>query len=229
MCLQEEKSKKTNSNCWYKDICESEDSCNLCVKYTEMSYMMENSNLPKAKQQIISLDIPETDESEYMRLSDIKNDMYEFVKGGKSLYIGSHIVGNGKSSWAIKMMHKYFEEMWDGNGLRERALFIHVPSFMMQFKNFKSVDEEFERLKKLLFGVDLVVWDDITGMDMSSYDYSVILSYIDYRSNLAELSNIYTGNATTKEELADILGIKLASRIMTKNTEVVIFNGGTLR
>ena len=224
MDLQENVFERTNDSCWFKEICKRDNSCNACAKYKEFAYLMESSNLPKAKQRQIVLQTPKVDLAAYERLADIKQDMYDFVSSGKSLYIGSLTVGNAKTSWAIKLMHRYFEEVWENNGFTPRALFVHVPSFLMQFKNFKTIDEDFEELKKLLFNIDLVIWDDITGMDLSAYDYSVLLSYIDYRS-LAELSNIYTGNAVTREELGNMVGVKIASRILARTTEVILFEG----
>ena len=217
-----------NPNCWYKEVCTLDNPCNICVKYTEMSYLMENSNLPKAKQRVITLTAPDCDRNAYRRLAEIKSNIYDFVQDGKSLYLGSRFTGNGKTSWAIKMMHKYFEEVWDGNGLRERALFIHVPTFLMRCKEFGVKNEEFQHLKNLLMTIDLVVWDDIASTDMSSYDYAQIMPYIDNRC-LSELSNIYTGNFDNRETLADKLGERLASRIWSKSTEIIIFNSGDIR
>ena len=214
--------------CWYHSVCDEECNPKLCHKYTEMKYMMENSNLPKSKQQVIRLNVPAVDRKAYERLAEIKSDIYNFVQDGKNLYLASEHSGNGKTSWAIKMMHKYFEEMWSCNGLTERALFIHVPTFLMKCKQFGTNDAEFERLKKLLWNVDLVVWDDIASTTMSAFDYAQLLTYLDYRS-LSDMSNIYTGNFPDKAKLAEHVGAKLASRIWSKNTEVIIFKGGDVR
>ena len=214
--------------CWYAPICTMDCNHHLCIKYNEMSYMMETSNLPKSKQQVIRLKVPNADRDAYNRLAEIKADIYDFVQEGRNLYIASEQSGNGKTSWAIKLMHKYFEEMWDGNGLRERALFIHVPTFIMKCKEFKRYDADFERLKKLALTVDLVVWDDIASTEISPFDYAQLLVYIDNRL-LSDLSNIYTGNFPDKEKLADRLGNKLASRVFSSNTEVIIFKGGDVR
>lgn len=219
-------SQNRNSECWYKEVCD--DNCFMCNKFLEMKNLMETSNLPKAKQKVITLNAPRVDLEAYRRLNDIKADIYNFVQDGRNLYIASEQSGNGKTSWAIKMMHKYFEEVWYGNCLKERALFVHVPTFLMKCKQFKDTDREFEHLKKLLWDIDLVVWDDIASTDMSSFDYSQLLPYLDSRS-LGELSNIYTGNFPDREKLMEHVGAKLASRIWSKGTEVVIFRGGDVR
>ena len=213
--------------CWYKEIC-SRETCEGCIKFLEMKYLMEHCNLPKSKQQPIVLTAPQIDLEAYKRLAEIKDNILDFVAEGKNLYITSFSAGNGKTSWAIKLMHKYFEEVWDGNGLRPRALFISVPQFLLKCKDFGNKDPQFEEMKKLLHTIDLVVWDDVASTTMSAYDYSQLLAYLDTRI-LSDLSNIYTGNYETYESVKDRLGMKLASRIFTNTTEVITFNAVDLR
>lgn len=203
-----------NDKCWYKDICtrpEKDNNCSSCIKFLEMNYLMQNSGLPKAKQKPIKLK-PTTahDRKMFEELADLKDNIYEFVKQGKNLYITSNITGNGKTSWAIKLMHKYFERIWDGNGLRTRALFVHVPALLADLKDFNNpLTHEY---KQLLKTCDLVVWDDIACDTLSNYDLSQLTILIDSRM-LAEKSNIYTGNITDEEGITNVLGPRLASRI----------------
>ena len=84
--------------------------------------------------------------------------------------------------------------------------------------HFNNVDPEFESLKLHLTTVDLVVWDDIASTDMSSYDHSQLLSYIDQRI-LSEKSNIFTGNRN-EEEMEKALGSRLASRIWNSSKRI---------
>lgn len=216
-------------NCWYRTGCNEPCNPKICVKYIEMSYLMENSNLPKAKQRTIKLSIPSKDKGAYLRLDEIRKNMDEFVSEGRNLYIGSSNTGTGKTSWAIKLMHNYFNQIWDGNGLRERAVFVHVPTFLMKCKFFDGQDKDFVKLRKLIETVDLVVWDDIASTDMSAYDISQLEPYIDYR-RLSELSNIFTANYDNKELLKKALGERLTSRVWSNNsTEIIIFKGGDIR
>ncbi len=219
-----------NSNCWYSEVCnlQSENCESYCIRFLEMKYMMENCNLPKSKQYPIDLYPSKCDLEAFTRLKEIKDNIVEFVENGKNLYICSTITGNGKTSWAIKMMHKYFDEIWDGNDFKVRALFIHVPTFLIKCKDFKTTDAEFERLKKQIPYVDLVVWDEIAATDMSSYDYSQLLMFVDARS-LDNKSNIYTGGVTNRTDMENLLGARLTSRIWSVNTEVIEFFGGDRR
>ena len=214
-------------DCWYKSVCQKECS-NACIRYLEMKHLMENSNIPKAKQIPQTLTAPTCDLEAFKRLAEIKNHIVDFVDCGCNFYIASTITGNGKTSWAIKLMLKYFDSIWAGNGFRTRAIFIHVPSFLLKCKDFSKKDVAFEEMKSLLTSVDLVVWDDIASTDVSAYDYSQLLMYIDSRL-LDERSNIFTGNYDDRTALEKRLGMKLASRIWSDTTEVIVFKGGDMR
>lgn len=189
---------------------------------------MENSNIPVAKRVPIKLTPPAVDYNAYVRLDEIRRSIYDFVHDGKCLYITSNTVGNGKTSFALKLLMKYFETMLGESGFEPVGMFIHVPTFLAKCKDFKTVDYEFEQLKKQLFEVDLVVWDDIASTDVSGYDITQLNMYIDSR-NMNELSNIYTGNITDRNEMNDLLGARLTSRIWNNNTEIVEFKGGERR
>lgn len=219
-----------SSDCWYSEVCSQfkEDCQKGCVRYLEMKYMMDNSNIPKNRQ-IPSVLTPEAcDLNAFYRLADIKDNIVDFVADGKSLYITSSTTGNGKSSWSLKLMLKYFDEMWDGNGFVPRGVFIHVPTFLIKSKDFKTEDYEFERIRKLLLDVDLVIWDDIASTNVSSYDITQLLMYIDART-FSGRSNIFTGNIVDRDTMIDILGNKLVSRIWNTNTEIIEFKGGERR
>ena len=218
-----------NSECWYKEVCLADVSeCANCIRFAEMQHLMETSHLPKAKQKPILLDCPDCDLQAYRTLADLKDNIVDFVSQGRNLYIASQKSGNGKTSWAIKLMLKYFDEVWAGNGFNTRGLFVSVPSFLLKCKDFKVADPSFEQMKKDLLTVDLVIWDDIASTNMSAYDYSQLLMYLDTRI-LNSQANIFTGNYETFDMLNERLGMKLASRVWASSTQVVIFKGGDMR
>lgn len=202
--------------------------CTNCIKFIEVQNLMETSGLPKARQCPQELVAPDYDIDAYRKLAEIKSDIVNFVEQGSNLYITSETTGNGKTSWAIKLLLRYFDRIWSGNGLNVRGLFVHVPTFLLKLKDFKSTDPDFEHIKKHLTKVDLVVWDDIAGSNLSGYDYSQLLTYLDNRL-LAKKSNIFTGNFNTKDDLEKKLGQRLASRIYGRDTYIVTFKGGDMR
>lgn len=205
-------------DCWYKDIC-TYQQCTNCIRYSEMKYLMENSGLPKRKQCPIALD-GSRDLKSFQLLAEIKNDIVNFVNNGESLYIFSEYTGNGKTSWAIKLLLKYFDCIWAGNGFRVRGYFQHVPTL---FSTLKDFSKSHEALKHTLETVDLVVWDDIASTKLSDYDMQQLLIIIDSRVSEG-LANIYTGNLTSHELLTKSVGDRLASRIWNLST-LVEFKG----
>lgn len=208
-----------NENCWYKDVCQNE-CLNTCIRYLEMKYLIEQSHIPKSKQYPVILQAG-VDYNAFCDLANIKDDIVAFVKEGCNLYITSNCTGNGKTTWAIKLMLKYFDNIWAGNGLRVRGIFVHVPTLLNQLKNFNQpLSEEY---KQNLLECDLVVWDDIASTDMSAYDHSQLLSYVDQRI-FNEKANIFTGNLSEFDTLAKAVGEKLASRIYRTGT-VIEFKG----
>lgn len=215
-----------NENCIYKDMCDLECK-QACMRYVEMNYMLKHSNIPKSKQCINKL-IPEPcDESAFEYLADVRNSIVDFTKNGKQLYIYSSNCGNGKTTWAIKLMLQYFHESWAGNGFTQRGIFIHVPTYLYKCKEvINKPDESFELLRYMLPRVDLVIWDEIASTRLSEYDYTQLLVTIDQR-NLNELSNIYTGNIKPYD-LERCVGSKLASR-MLGGCELVELKGGDRR
>lgn len=215
--------------CWYKRVCSlyGTPSCNsMCVRYMEMYQLFSGSNLPEKMWHPLTMVLEENDPDydAYLRLNEIKNNIVDFVKQGSNLYIYSKKTGNGKTSWAIKMMQNYFNCIWNGNGLRQRAIFVHVPSFLRKVSESYRTDsnEDFDDLKNRLGKDDLVVWDDIASTTLTPSDHKYLLSFIDQRV-LEGKSNIYTGNLDG-DDLINALGQRLKSRVFDNST-VVQFTG----
>lgn len=216
--------------CWYLEVCDkyNTDDCNAaCIRYMEMDYLMQNSGIPKNRQYSTSLTPAQVDYDAFLFLKNIKDDIVNFVANGESVYIYSKNFGNGKTTWAIKLMQKYFDEVWAGNGFRCRGIFIHVPTLLTKIKEgISKKDVEFDLLRSRLIEVDLVIWDDIASTKLSDFDHINLLTYIDQR-NLHGLANIYTGNLT-QDELQEALGNRLASRVWNDST-AVRFLGADMR
>lgn len=210
------------NKCWYTSACGKYGSpeCNAsCIRYMEMDFLMQNSGIPRNKQYSVSLIPSKQDVQAFVTLKEIKDDIIAFVENGESVYIYSHNFGNGKTTWAIKLMQKYFDNVWAGNGFRCRGIFIHVPTFLTKIKEgISRKDEDFETLKSRLMTVDLVIWDDIAATKLGDFDHANLLTYIDQRK-LNQLSNIYTGNLD-RDELQEALGNRLASRVWNDSTPV---------
>lgn len=211
--------RERNSECWYNEVCQMDNSCESCIRYTEMKYLMDNSGIPKVKQRPIILSPDNADLNAFEDLQDIKDDIENFVMNGENLYICGD-TGTGKTSWAIKILLKYFDQIWAGNGFRVRGMFVHIPSLLLKLKDFNHpVSVEY---KQSLLNADLIVWDEIGG-NLSDYDYSQLLMYIDNRL-LNEKSNIFTSNIVRNFDLQHTIGAKMASRIWN-TSQVIQFKG----
>ena len=200
-------------DCWYKNVCTYEQCVN-CIRYSEMKYLMDNSGLSKKRQYPVSLN-GDRDLKAFLELDKIRQDIVNFVNDGESLYIFSEYTGNGKTSWAIKLLLKYFDCIWAGNGFRIRGMFVHVPTMLSKLKNFD--DPLLNSYKDNLSKIDLIVWDDIASTKLSDYDIQQLLIIIDSRVSEG-LANIYTGNLTSHEALKSAVGDRLASRIWNMST-----------
>lgn len=211
--------------CLYKKVCTNECSY-ACVRFSEMLALLEQSNIPEKRWKPIPLSPDDCDYISFSMLADIKDNIVNFVDVGRSLYIFSDKTGNGKTTWAIKLMLKYFDQVWAGNGFKPRGLFIHTPTFLTKLKDFNNRDEAFETLKSYIPTVDLVIWDDIGSVGMSAYDNSQLITYVDQRV-LDGKANIYTGNIAGSE-LEKSIGTRLASRVWNAST-VVEFRGADKR
>lgn len=217
--------KQRNSNCWYLQVCQ--DDCFMCRTYLEMKWQMDNSGLPVKLQKPIELFINEDNKCDrvaFRRLSSIRKDIVKFVDEGSNLYICGRS-GNGKTSWAIKLLQSYLHHRAPGNYERLQGMFVSVSDLLLKLKDFNNpVSKQY---KDNLEDAPLVVWDDICVTNISKYDYSQIYTFINNRM-LAGKSNIFTTNVTDKTILEEVFGERLVSRIYD-SSEIIELKGADMR
>lgn len=212
-----------NTDCWLSETCT--DDCTTCTFYSELKWQLDNSGLPKTKHNPIHLSPQPHDRRAFDKLADIKYNIDEFVEQGKNLYICGKTPGNGKTSWAIKMLQMYLYYVAEGNILTVKGMFVSVPELLLKMKDFSNpVSNEYkENLKKC----DLLILDDIAVTGISQFDYLQLFALVDGRM-LAGKSTIFTSNITDIKKLADVIGERLASRVMGNST-VIEIKGGDMR
>lgn len=196
-----------NKDCMYESVCKNKCSSS-CMRYIQFSRLLELSKLPKAYHKPIKLIPVELDKDAYNELVEIKQNICEFVENGKNLYIASTTPGNAKTTWSAKLMLSYFDKVWPRSYDITKGLFVYVPSFLLDIKNFNERPEYIDRIKD----ADLVIWDDIAIDKLSSFEHEQLLQFIDYRIQNG-LSNIYTSNIVDFEQLKNFIGGRLASRV----------------
>lgn len=214
------------NECWFRTNCDNYkniDICNCgCSIYCQMYYLMNLANIPKrlqyAENQILN---PGNDVRKYEYLEDIKDNIEEWVAGGNNLYLYSNHYGNGKTTWAIKLMCKYFSRIWDGNGTRCRGLFINVDDFLMQKKKqISTANQRIADIEELIPTVDLVIWDDIGCTKLNDYSHNILFPLINSRY-INGKANIFTSNVID-EELVQNVGGRISSRVL-ESSQVVEF------
>ena len=202
--------------CLFKDSCKKYisgkcklDEIEYCVKESTLMHLYDFSNIPK-------LYIPdstliaysEEDKKSYSFLVSIENDIETFVKNGNNLYVYSKNTGNGKTSWAIRLLKDYLKSIWYKCDIKCHGLYLPVSKYFLSLKDSLSHKNDFiESIKDDITKVDLIIWDDIFNKTLTSYESEVLLSILDDRiSN--NLSNIFTANTNSNVDNA-----RLSSRI----------------
>lgn len=201
-------------NCWYKKVCRlyDTDRCdNHCIRFSQMKHLIESSKLPKTLCFPIELEPQVIDLAAFVQLAQIKENIVDFVKQGKNLYIFSANTGNGKTTWTAKLLLRYFEKVWSTNAYADRGLFIPVTDFLISMRLSGYNNPNNISMIQKIKTVDLVVWDDIAVGELTAQDLDLLYSLINARI-MNGLSNVFTGNLNG-EQLYSILGPRMYSRI----------------
>ena len=198
-------------NCPY--TCADVANCSeICTRYGKMNHMLEHCNVPNYMDFIkCSADTEEIEPKVLELLKDWKSNVLDYVGNGKNLYISSPYIQTGKTLLSVKIMFKYFDEVWATTDFITRGYFIPVQELLGKAKNFKFFDtEEFQQLDTVMKQTDVVIWDGITDWPLSSEEQKLLTRYIKYRFD-RKRSNIFNG--LSQEELKDTVGGILAEYI----------------
>lgn len=212
--------------CWYRGACnlEAEKCEKICIRYKEMNYLINNCGMSQAEKYLKTIYPQNNELQSYLRLQQIKDNVVSFVESGRNLFIQSKNLQTGKTTWSLKILYKFFDEIWSGNGFRVRGYFLYVPEFLMNLKDFEYRETaEFKDIDKILKTVDLVVWDDILAQELTPMEQNLISFYIDKRIQM-DKANIFNGTIVNQEDLEKLLGAKIAQRLNT-NCELVTLVG----
>ena len=218
------------NDCFVKELCKkysrdkSCDNSNFCIKLFKLEELYDQALLSKSQRKRIGLvlDSDLSDQQAFEQLSKIETNILDFVNEGKNLFIYSNNVGNGKTSWSIRMIQSYLNKIWPESNLSCRALFVNVPRFLLTLKDSISNSSDYiNHIKQYVLDVDLVVWDEIGVKSLTTYEHEHLLNLINTRIDKNK-SNIYTSNLFGNE-LQEKVGERLYSRItnLSINIELV--------
>lgn len=179
---------------------------------------IKNSRLPKRYVEDISLypSCPK-DEEAFEYLNKVKDNIVSFVRLHHNLLITSEHVGNGKTTWAAKIILHYIDTYAQEYSFKNNTpvLFINIPDFLMRKKlviSDKLIADEISEIEKSILTAKIVVFDDIATKVASDYDREILYSYINYRTDNL-LTNIYTSNIFVYN-LSEELGERIADRVI---------------
>lgn len=188
---------------------------------------LNNSLIPKRYLNEISLIPAKVDEQVFKELNNIKLNIREFVDKGENLLICSNNVGNGKTTWSIKFLKEYIDEVQNIKFKNNcPALFINVTNFLNEKKLSISDPELHSKVidtERKILSAKLVVFDDLGVKDISQFDIGNLYYWIDERTNNMK-SCIFTSNLLPKQ-LRNILDERLYSRIVKYSTIKEIKDG----
>ena len=188
---------------------------------------LENSMIPKRYIADIPLRPSNKDEQTFIELNDIRKNIKDFVDSGNNLLICSNNVGNGKTTFAVKILKAYIEAMKLTPAVNNTpALFINVNSFLNEKKlaiEDQTLLEKVRLTEKNILSAKLVVFDDIADKSLSEYDMNTLYYWLDYRTaNLK--SSIFTSNQVP-EQLKKTLSAKVYSRLVNYSIVKYITDG----
>ena len=190
-------SSKTANNIWNKKV----------------RQLLVESGVPKKYYVPQKLVRRQVDEQLWNFLEDYRNDVVNKVHSGNNLVITSPIVGNGKTSWAIRLLQRYIAETALDGDLGDKGVFC-VCSNMLEifgdFGYFETSIEFFDYLNRLK-NCKLLVIDEIGSGRITPVSYNHFYDLINYRVDNG-LTTIYTTNYTD-ERIQEVLGERLYSRI----------------
>lgn len=212
------------NNCPFKNKCkkykdkecpsQNEELTPFCLKLFKVNQLQELALLTDKQKEYMPLllDEDKCDLVAFKQLKDIESNIESFIEEGKNIYIYSYQVGNGKTSWALRLLNSYIEKIWYKSDLTCKCLFINVPKFLLNLKdNITQKLEYITYIKENVLKANLVIWDDIATKGFTEFEMENLLNIINNRIDGGK-SNIYTSNLAG-DALREAVGDRLYSRV----------------
>lgn len=214
MMEKEKEVLEENRDCWLYGECSHVDCGTTCLRRFKLDFLYNEAmvSMKQRKRVPLRLDKDGLDRDNFNYLATIERNILNFVHDGGSLYIYSSTTGNGKTSWALRMIQAYLNKIWYDSDLVCRALFINVPRYLLAIKdNISQKSDYVAHIKANVLDADLVVWDEVGTKGLTQFEHENILNLINARIDLGK-ANIYTSNLSDAE-LHQAVGDRLYSRI----------------
>ena len=212
--------------CWYQrtckrqgEICNNLKDCSNCTRYLQMKLQTEMANIPMEFPIEHRLDTSKKDLQAYTDLKAL--DIQDFVVKGKSLVIQSKFTGNGKSTWAKKLLLRYMAKKV---GRINTGYFINLPQALAEAKDSLTTRKELP-YQNIFSTVRLLVVDEVGVKKLTDFEENWLLRMVTEREKRPGLATIYTLNLPDSGDLKEILGKRLYSRIIVKSQIITFVEG----
>lgn len=212
--------------CWFARICGSQEICShqtdltACTRYNQMYLQTVKAGIPGMLPINHQLEKPKNPDSldycVYTKLMSL--DLEKLVEDGKSIVIESSKSGNGKTTWAQRLLLKYLTKNLEKSDV---GYFLDLPQVFHEVKESISSGERLP-YDDIFKNVKLLVIDNVGHRAYSSYEKEWLLRVLSLRS-LKGLSTIYTMTLSKQSSLTDMIGERLFSRIYNGSTHFVFF------
>lgn len=206
------------------------------LRRTAQLDILEMSNIPEVYWDEIKMFVPDSDVQAYKRLSEIKLNIIELSEPRidmQNLLICSDNTGNGKTSWALKILqyfafksaqqlyYQHEDECW--------CYFVPVTDFVLASKEYDNKHrKKYWDMLNMIEKARVVVFDDVGAGEYSRAEYMALLSAIDGRVFRKQFC-IFTSNFVEKDDkIIQKLGERLSDRIYD-TSEKIILNGEGVR
>lgn len=185
----------------------------VCGGYRVLRALFNLSRIPSKYCYNIALSPQQRDLEAFNTLNDFKENIVTKVENGENLYIWGKNTGNGKTSWACKIMGHYFRKIAFKSGLENEGLYIYLPTFLDDLRNsYNNPSPEFEEELEMVRYCNLLIVDDIGSERLTDWVRERLVSIMHNRVSNG-LSTIYTSNLSP-EELTSEMGDRIASRVL---------------
>ena len=208
--------------CYAEAYCKKDkSSCSeVCGGYRVLRALYSLSRIPVKYQYRMDLIPDDKDLRAFEELNKFKENILAHVENGEGLYIWGENTGNGKTSWACKIMGYYFRKIAFSSGLENEGLYIYLPTFMEDLRNsYSTSSPEFDEELEMVKNCRLLIIDDIGAERVTEWVRERLVSIINTRVS-SGLCTIYTSNLSLKG-LTDKLGDdRISSRIKGSVQEI---------
>jgi DNA replication protein DnaC len=200
--------------CKLIDVCKyvGKSGCKIsCGRYYKARLLYSNSNLPISAYEITKLIPEKQDEKVFDICKNYQDNIQEHVQEGHGIYLHSSNAGNGKTTWAYKILHKYVEEIskTDKDG---SVYYVNVAQLFEFLRVNMNNKEEVAEVEKRILGASLVIFDDLGVESPTSWVTEKLYTYVN-RRYVEKKASIFTSNLSLVE-VQKRLGNRIFDRIL---------------